>query len=62
MYAGVGRITGAPGAEKNWIAAVRPATTSASGRTRSGSTSQPYVDRANPQKASDIPTRSDSVR
>jgi hypothetical protein len=41
MYAGVGRITGAAGAEKNSIAEVRPATTSASGRTRSAGTSQP---------------------
>ncbi len=41
MYAGVGRITAEPGAEKCSIAATSPDITSASGRTRSGATSQP---------------------
>ena len=54
MYAGVGSTTGVPGALKCSIASRSAATTSATGRTSTGSIAQPYRSRLQAAYAADI--------
>ena len=54
MYAGVGRITGRPGAVR-WASTIsRPRSTSGTGRTSAGATAQPNRSRCHAAHASAI--------
>ena len=52
MYAGVGRITGRPGAVRCASTISRPRSTSGTGRTSAGATAQPYRSRCHAAHAS----------
>ncbi len=62
MYAGVGSTTGLPGGVKCSMAACSPATTSASGVTRSAGTVQPYRRADQSAYARAIPSAVSGVR